>query len=398
MAEPNGPLSGIRVLDLSRALAGPFCTQMLGDMGAEIIKVERPDGGDETRRWGPFWNGLSCYFLSANRNKKSIALDLKSEAGRQIALALAEGSDVLMENFRPGTIDRLGLGYEHLSEVNPRLVYCSLSGFGQDGPRAQEPAYDLLMQGFAGLMSLTGYPEGPPVRAGLPVTDFCAGQYAAYAILVALLRREIDGTGQKVETSLLEGQLSWLSYYMVGYFADGTVHRGMGSAHHSLTPYRAYKAKDDYFVLALGNDAQWGRLCKALGVPELAQDPRFVTNVERLTNRDEQDAILAEIFSQFTAAEVTERIMEAGVPCSPINTVDRVVADRQVEHLGIINHVPHSLIPDLKLPGVPIQLSRTPGRIQSPPPLLGEHTDQILAGMGYTEPQIAELRADGVVA
>ena len=398
MASRNGPLSGIRVLDLSRALAGPFCTQMLGDMGAEVLKVERPNGGDETRRWGPFWNGLSCYFLSANRNKKSIVIDLKSQAGQRIAVALAKDCDVVVENFRPGKVDQLGLGYEALSEINPRLVYCSLSGFGQDGPRAQEPAYDLLMQGFAGLMGLTGYPDGLPVRAGLPVTDFCAGQYAAYAIMVALFRREIDGIGQKVETSLLEGQLSWLSYYMVGYFADGTVHGGMGSAHHSLTPYKAYKAKDDYFVLALGNDAQWARLCNALSKPELVQDTRFITNVERLTNREEQDAILEGIFSQYTVAELTKRIMAAGVPCGPINKVDQIADDPQVQHLGIICDVPHSQIPDLKLPGVPIHLSRTPGAIQSPPPLLGEHTDQILSNTGYPEDEVSKLRADGVVA
>ncbi|MBN1319167.1 MAG: CoA transferase [Anaerolineales bacterium] len=398
MENRNAPLKGIRVLDFSRAMAGPFCTQMLGDMGAEIIKVERPDGGDETRRWGPFWNEQSCYFLAANRNKKSIAIDLKSEAGRQIAATLAGGSDVVVENFRPGKIARLGLGYEALSKNNPRLIFCSISGFGQDGPRALEPAYDLLMQGFAGLMGLTGYPDSEPVRAGLPVTDFCAGQYAAYAIMVALFRREIDGVGQKIDTSLLEGQLSWLSYYMVGFFADGVVQRGMGSAHHSLTPYKAYKAKDDYLILAVGNDAQWGRLCRALERPELAQDPRFITNVERLANRNKQDEILEDIFSRYMAADLIERIMAAGIPCGPINKVDQIVADPQVEHLGIINDVPHSFIPDLKLPGIPVHFSRTPGEIQGPPPLLGEHTDRILSDAGYTGKEISEFHANGIIA
>jgi formyl-CoA transferase len=394
----NGPLSGIRVLDLSRALAGPFCTQMLGDMGAEIIKVERPDGGDETRRWGPFWNETSCYFLAANRNKKSIAIDLKSRDGQKIALNLAGNCDVIVENFRPGIIDRLGLGYETLSNINPGLVYCSISGFGQDGPRAEEPAYDLLMQGFAGLMGLTGFPDGEPVRVGLPVTDFCAGQYAAYAIMIALFRREIDGAGQKIETSLLEGQLSWLSFYMIGFFANNIVHSGMGSAHPSLTPYKAYKAKDDYIILAVGNDAQWGKLCAALGKPELAQDPRFKTNVERLENRVEQDAILEKVFGRFTVVELTRIIKDAGIPCGPINKVDKIVTDPQVQHLGVIQDLPHNRISDLKVPGIPVHLSRTPGEIQGPPPMFGEHTDCILLDAGYSQEEIEEFYSSGIIA
>lgn len=398
MGKTNGPLSGIRVLDLSRALAGPFCTQMLGDMGAEIIKVERPDGGDETRRWGPFWNEQSCYFLAANRNKKSIAIDLKSGAGREIAAALARESDVFVENFRPGKIDQMGLSYETLSKVNPRLVYCSISGFGQDGPRAQQPAYDLMMQGFAGLMGLTGYPDGEPVRAGLPVTDFCAGQYAAYAIMVALYNRQFDGSGQKIEISLLEGQMSWMSFYLAGYFAGGGIPGGMGSAHHSLTPYKAYKASDEYFIIAVGNDAQWERLCGALDRPELAYDPRFATNVDRLAHRQEQDAILEEIFSRFAFTELAERIMAAGIPFGPINKVDQIARDPQVQHLGIIHHVPHCQIADLKLSGIPVHLSRTPGEIQCAPPLLGEHTDLVLSAEGYTEEEVLKFHADGVVA
>jgi len=239
-------------------MTGPFCTQLLGDMGAEVVKVESPRGGDEARQWGPYWNGISCYYLAVNRNKKSIVIDLKSEHGHEIALALAKRSDVVIENFRPGTVDRLGLAYETLTELNPKLVYCSISGFGQDGPRAQQPAYDLLMQGFSGLMSLTGFPDGPPVRAGMPVTDLTTALLAAFGIAAALFRREIEGSGQKIETSLLEGQMSWLSYYAVGYFANGTVPTGMGSAHHSLMPYKAYKARDEYFVLAVCRRGSFG--------------------------------------------------------------------------------------------------------------------------------------------
>ena len=395
--DAKGPLGGIRVLDLTRALAGPFCTQLLGDMGAEVIKIESPKGGDEARRWGPFWDNVSCYFLSANRSKKSVAVDMKSEAGREIVVALAKRSDVFIENFRPGTVERLGLSYETLAELNPGLVYCSVSGFGQTGPRAQEPAYDLLMQAFSGLMGLTGYPGWPPVRAGLPVTDFGAGLFAAFAIMVALYQRRQDGLGQKIETSLLEGQLSWVSTYLLGYLGDGTVPEGLGSGHHSITPYQAYKAKDEYFILAVGNDVQWQRLCEAVGAPELAQDPRFRTNVERLKHRDIQNAILEEIFSRYTAVELTQLLSKAGVPCGIINKVDRIVADPQVKHLASLQSVPHPQIPELQLPGIPFRLSRTPGSIQSAPPLLGQHTEQVLTDLGYSAEQIADLRNKGVI-
>lgn len=393
----TGALSGIEVLDLTRAMAGPFCTQLLGDMGARVIKIESTQGGDETRSWGPFWNGISCYFLSANRNKQSVALDLKSEAGREIVLALAQRSDVFIENFRPGVVNRLGLDYETLSRLNARLVYCSLSGFGQDGPRAQESAYDLMMQGFAGLMSLTGFPDGPPVRAGLPVADLTAALFAAVGIVAALMHSAQEGRGQKVETSLLEGQISWLSYYMVGYLANGIVPRGMGSAHHSLTPYRAYRARDDDFILAVGNDAHWRKLCEVINAPELGHDPRFVTNQERLANRDALDRLLDEVFQSYTASELIERVSKAGVPCGPINTVDRIASDPQVQHMKLIQSVPHPDIPDLKLCSVPLRFSGTPGAIQSPPPSMGEHTDQILCELGYSQERIAELRRQGVI-
>jgi formyl-CoA transferase/CoA:oxalate CoA-transferase len=393
-----GPLDGIQVLDLTRALAGPYCTQLLGDMGAEIIKLEMPQGGDESRRWGPFWNELSCYYLATNRNKRSLVVDLKTDAGRKIALALAKQSDVCIENSRPGVMSRLGLDYDTLVAFNRRLVYCSISGFGQEGPRAQEPAFDLMMQGFTGLMGLTGHPGEPPVRVGLPVIDFGAGLLAAFGITAALLQREQDGLGQKVETSLLEGQLSWLSYCVLGFFANGTVPRGMGGAHHSITPYQICRAKDDYFVLAVGNDVQWRRLCHAIRRPELAEDFRFATNRERLEHREVLDAILDEVFSRFTAAELIVGISQAGVPCGPINGVDDIVADPQVLHIGLIKEVPHRSIPDLRLTGVPITLSRTPGEIHDPPPLLGEHTDQILHELGYSDKQIQRLRSEGVVA
>jgi formyl-CoA transferase/CoA:oxalate CoA-transferase len=392
------PLTGIKVLDFTRAMAGPFCTQLLGDLGAEVIKVEAVQGGDETRYWGPFWNEISCYFLSANRNKRSIAVDLKDPAGFQIATNLAARADVVIENFRPGIVSRLGLDYSSLSSTNPRLIYCSLSGFGQDGPRAQEPAYDLLMQGFAGLMSLTGFADGEPVRAGLPVTDLAAGLYAAIGILTALYSRESTGEGQKVETSLLEGQISWLSYYLVGYLATGTIPRGMGSAHHSLAPYKAYKACDGYFVIAVGNDMQWQRLCEALGAIDLGNDVRLFTNTGRLKYREDMEAALNKIFRDYTVSELVERINNYEVPCGPINTVDQVANDPQVLHMHLIEQVPHPIIPDLALCGIPIHFSKTPGMIQMAPPMHGEHTDQILTSIGYSPEKIAELRTNGVVA
>ncbi|MCJ7583198.1 MAG: CoA transferase [Anaerolineales bacterium] len=394
----TAPLTGIKVLDLTRAMAGPFCTQLLGDLGAEVIKVESIQGGDETRYWGPFWNEISGYFLSANRNKKSIAVNLKDQAGFRIVATLAERADVFIENFRPGAVGRLGLDYSSLAYTNPRLVYCSLSGFGQDGPCAQEPAYNLLMQGFAGLMSLTGFADGEPTRAGLPVTDLTAGLYAAIGILTALYSRESTGEGQKVETSLLEGQISWLSYYLVGYLANGVIPRGMGSAHHSLAPYRAYKACDGYFVIAVGNDMQWKRLCEALGAVDLGNDERLLTNTGRLKFRDDMDAALNKIFKEYTVSELVERINTYEVPCGPINTIDQVVNDPQVSHLHMIEQVPHAKIPDLALCGVPIKFSKTPGRIQTAPPMHGEHTDQILSGMGFSPEKIAELRMKGIVA
>lgn len=398
MPRAQSVLEGVRVLDLTRALAGPFCTQLLGDMGAEVIKVESPGIGDDARLWGPFWNNVSCYFLSANRSKKSICVDLKSDAGREAVLALARWSDVFVENFRPGTVDRLGLAYDTLSALNPRLIYCSVSGFGQTGPRALEPAYDLLMQAFSGLMGLTGYPGWPPVRVGLPVTDLGAGLFAAFAVMGALLQRQSDGLGQQIETSLLEGQLSWMSTYLLGYLGDGTVPEGLGSGHHSITPYQAYKAKDEYFVLAVGNDVQWQRLCEAVGEPELAQDARFKTNVERLENRGALNAVLDSIFCRYTAVELTRLLNKAGVPSSAINRVDQVVADPQVAHLRGLDPVPHPQIPDLKLTAIPFTLSRTPGAIQCPPPLLGQHTDEVLADLGYSPEKIAQLRSEGAIA
>jgi crotonobetainyl-CoA:carnitine CoA-transferase CaiB-like acyl-CoA transferase len=392
------PLTGIKVLDLTRAMAGPFCTQLLGDLGADVIKIESINGGDETRFWGPFWNEVSCYFLSANRNKKSIAVNLKDKAGSSIARTLAEHADVVIENFRPGAMARLGLDYSSLASANPRLIYCSLSGFGQDGPRAQEPAYDLLMQAFGGLMSLTGYADGEPVRAGLPVTDLTAGLYAAIGILTALFSRASSGEGQKVETSLLEGQVSWLSYYLVGYFANREIPRGMGSAHHSLTPYSAYRARDGYFVIAVGNDLQWKRLCDALGAIDLGKDERFFTNTGRLNYREDMDAALNKIFQESTVSELVERINICEVPCGPINTVDKIVNDPQVRHMHMIEQVPHAKIPDLSLSGVPIKFSKTPAKIQMAPPMLGEHTDQILLDLGFSPEKIAELRKNGAVA
>jgi crotonobetainyl-CoA:carnitine CoA-transferase CaiB-like acyl-CoA transferase len=378
-------------------MAGPFCTQLLGDMGAQIIKVESPQGGDDTRGWAPFWNGISCYYLAVNRNKKSIAADLKAPAGREIILKLVATSDVFIENFRPGAINRLGLDYETLAAINPRLIYTSLSGFGQSGPRSLEPAYDLLMQAFAGLMSLTGTSIGEPVRTGLPVTDLAEALFAAFGIVSALYRRELDGLGQKFETSLLEGQLSWLSYYIVGYFANGVVPRGLGSAHHSLAPYMAYRAQDEYFVLAVGNDSLWRRLCEAIDRPELGEDPRFAKNEDRIINRVEMDAILNMVFSQQPATEMIERIQAAGIPCGLINTIDRIITDPQVQHLGTITEVPHPEIPDLKLAGAPLHFSRTPGAIQNPPPGLGEHTRAILHELGYSAETIEALHNDQVV-
>lgn len=393
----SGPLEGIRVLELSRHLAGPFASMTLGDLGADVIKVEPPGRGDDTRSFPPYWNGESTYYLSANRNKRSITLDLATQAGQDVARSLAMQSDILIENFRPGTTERWGLDYEQLREINPRLIYCTISAVGSDGPDSNRSGVDLLMQAYGGLMSITGEEHGAPVRVGTSVVDLTAGANAVQGILAALYLRERTGAGQRIESSLLEGQVSWLTYHAVAYFASGEAPGRLGSFHASVAPYGAFPTNDGYLVVAVATDALWRRFCGALEHPELVEDPRFAKNVERCANRDELHAELLPILAERSAAAWADAMDQAGVPCSPVNTLDTVLSLPQVLHREMVVDIPREDLPDLRLPGVAIKLSDTPGSVRMPPPRLGEHADEILAELGYDTERIAELREQKII-
>lgn len=393
----NLPLAGVKVLDISRVVAGPYCTMLLGDLGAEIIKVEMPVKGDETRAWGPpFVEGESTYYLSINRNKKSITVDMKSEKGREILLKLAAECDVIIENFLPGTTKRLGLDYESVRKVKPDIIYCSISGFGQDGPFQSFPAFDLMMQGIGGLMSLTGEEDGNPVRIGVALIDLGAAMYAALGILSALLVKKESGQGQYVDVSLLDTEVSWLTYVAAAYLANGQMPKRMGTAHPSIVPYQAYKARDKYFILAVGNDAIWQRFCKGMNF-DFADDPKFATNVMRVKHRDELNAILNDTFAQKDVAEWLKILEEAKVPCGPVNDISEVVNHPQVKHRNMIVELEHPKAGSVKVPGSPIKLSLTPPEYKLHPPQLGEHAGEILISLGYSEQEIVTMKEEGVI-
>ena len=393
------PLDGIKVVDLSRILAGPFCTLTLGDMGAEVIKVENPEGGDDTRGWGPpFINGESAYFLSINRNKKSITLNLKADRGKEILKALLRLADVLVENFRPGTLDKLGFGYEAVHQLSPRLIYCSISGFGHTGPETQRPGYDVIIQGESGVMGLTGFPDGPPVKVGLSVADIAAGMYGVQGILLALLSRERTGRGQKVDIALLDSMISLLTYQAGIFFATGQSPNRMGNFHPTITPYEPFEAQDGYFNVAVGNDVLWARFCRVLGREELISDPRFATGAKRVENREVLRPILEKALKTRPAQEWLHILNEGGVPCGAINSLAEVFAEPQVKAREMILEVPHPALGTVKVTGIPVKLSATPGQIKRPPPLLGEHTEEVLqAWLGMSAAEIQGLRGDGVI-
>lgn len=392
------PLDDLLVLDLTRALAGPYCTLMLADMGARVIKVETPDGGDDTRGWGPpFIAGESTYFLSVNRNKESLTLNLKHPEAQGVMRRLIERADVLVENFRPGVMDRFGFGYDAVHVMNPRLIYASVSGFGQDGPYRERVAYDLILQGMGGLMGTTGEEGGPPVKVGVAVTDIAAGMFAAYGVVVALHARARTGRGQLVDASMLDSQVAWMTNQAGSYFATGQNPKRLGTAHPSLVPYQSFAASDGYVNVAVGSEGIWSRFVAAVGAPHLAEDERFRTNADRVRHRDALVALLKPIFASKSMAEWTAVLESAGVPAGPIYLLSDLFNDPQVRHRQMVVDVEHPKAGRIKQTGVPLKLSDTPGRVASPPPLLGQHTEDILRELGYSADQIAALRGHGAI-
>ena len=391
-------LDGIRVVDLTRVMTGPYCTMLLGDMGADVIKIEQPGKGDDTRAWGPpFIEDISAYYLSINRNKRSLTLNLKSESGKEILWKLIESADVVVENFSPGTVDRLGFGYNAVKARRPGIVYCSISGFGQQGPSRDRTAYDLIVQGMSGLMSVTGEADGGPTRFGVPIADIAAGMFGAYAIVNALFHRERTGEGQYIDNSMLGGQVALLTYQAGIYFATHQAPQRTGNAHPIVAPYQTFRSKDGYVNVASGNDGIFSRLCHAMGLERLLSDPRFKDNVGRITNLPALVEEIESSFTEYTTDEIVQRLDTASVPCGPIYTVDQVFNDPQAQHYQLSQRVPHPTLGEVDQVGFPYQMSATPCEIRLAPPLLGQHNDEILQGLGYSDAEIEECRKTGAV-
>ena len=398
-APRTGALTGLTVLDLTRVLSGPFATMTLADLGADVVKIEQPGTGDDTRQWGPPFQGdEAAYFLSVNRNKRSLAVDLKLTDGLALVRDLARRADVVVENFRPGTAARLGLGYDDLSADNPGLVYASISGYGQTGPDSHRAGYDAIAQARSGIMSVTGEADGPPVRVGVSSADLVAGMWAVIGILAALRERDRSGQGQWVDISLLDGSVSWLAYVAAGYFATGTRPPRYGSAHPTIAPYQGFATKDGELMLAVGNDAIWRRFAPAAGLDDLVDDPRFATNPLRVSHRDELLPLVADAMASRTSAQWVEVLDAAGVPVGPIQTVDEVVTDPQVLARGMVGEVEHPTAGTLRTIGCPVRLTATPPQVRTAPPLLGQHTDDVLAELGVDAERLTALRASGAVA
>jgi len=389
----GGPLAGLTVVDLTRVLSGPYCTMLLADMGARVIKIEQPGRGDETRAWGPpFVAGESAYFLSINRNKESVTLDFKQPGGRQALDRLLDRADVLVENFRPGTLDRLGLGYAGVAATHPGLVYCSISGFGQTGPRRNQAGYDAVMQAEGGLMSVTGPADGPAYRVGVAVADLVAGLLAAQGIVLALYSRDRTGRGQQVDVGMLDGVVSLLTYHASMHLTTATISQRVGNRHATIAPYDTFSANDGELFLAVGNDDQFRRFCAATGQQALLSDERFATNPSRVVHHRELRERLAPIMRQQSRAYWNEQLTRAGVPCGSVRDVPDALSDPQLIARGMIESVEHAAAGMIKVLGVPIKLSETPGSVRSAPPTLGQHTAQVLAEIGMTIGEIEDLR------
>ncbi|MGA8635932.1 MAG: CaiB/BaiF CoA-transferase family protein [Candidatus Dormiibacterota bacterium] len=394
----SGPLAGVRILDLSRILSGPFATMIFADLGADVIKLENPRTGDDTREWAPPYQGdQSAYFLSVNRNKRGIAVDLKTAQGREIALRLVDRADVIVENFRPGTAARLGLGYDDLHARNPGLIYASISGFGQTGPYASEPGYDAIAQALGGVMSVTGEADGEPVRVGNSAADIGAAMWAAIGILAALHARHTTGCGEWIDISLLDGQIASLTYLAGGYFASGEVPRRYGSAHPSIVPYQALQTADGHLMVAVGNDTLWRRFAPLIGLPELVDDPRFDSNPQRIANRTKLIPLIERALATRGSVAWADELSRVGIPAGPINNVAGALEHPQVTARDMVVSTEHPTAGTLRMTASPIKLSRYTATVRRPPPTLGEHTDDVLGELGYSATEIATLRDEGVV-
>jgi crotonobetainyl-CoA:carnitine CoA-transferase CaiB-like acyl-CoA transferase len=393
------PLDDLVVVDLSRILSGPVCTMLLADMGAQVIKVEPPPSGDDSRQWGPpFIGGISTYFLSINRNKKSLGLNLKTDDGRHVLWKLIERADVLIENFRPGVLEKLGFGYHAVAKANSRVVYCSISGFGQTGPYRDRPGYDVIAQGESGIMDLTGYPDGPPAKLGASLADVVAGLYAVNGILVALLARHRTGTGQHVDVSLLDGMVSTLTYQALIYLSTGRSPQRLGTRHPSIVPYECFQARDGFVNIAVTNQKQWENFCQVLGFSQIATDPRFETMKSRLAHYDELRPMIDQVVSKMTRAETIACMSEVGIPAGPINTVGEIMEDPQIHAREMVVELTHPEYGPLRVLGIPIKLSDTPGIVENAPPRFGEHNREVLSELGYSEEDIRRLAEAGVIS
>jgi formyl-CoA transferase len=375
----QGPLSGVRVLDLTRVVAGPYCSMFLGDLGADVVKIEQPGAGDDTRGWGPpFAGGESAYYLCINRNKQSLTLDLKSQRAVELLRDLVKAADVIIENFRPGTMERLGLGEKELRELNPRLIYASLTGFGADGPMSDWPGYDLIVQAWGGLMSITGTPEGEPVKVGVAIIDLVAGLMLGKAITAALFAREKIGVGQRIDTSLLEAEVASLINVGSNYLVGGKVPTRWGNAHPNIVPYQNFQTADGYLVIGVASEVIWKRFCEAIGQRDLINDPRFADNSKRVENRRELIAILSKTFLQRRNDAWFKLLTDAEVPCAPVQTIDQVFQAPQVLQRDMLIEIDHPTAGKVRMAGIPVKFSVTPASVRMPPPLLGEHNDEIL--------------------
>jgi len=399
MTSAAPPLSGLKVLDLSQIMAGPFCTMILADLGAEVIKVEKPKVGDDSREMGPYVNGESTCFAQINRNKSGIVLDLKDPEAREVFYDLARWADVVVENYRVGVTRNLKVDYETLRAINPRLIYCSISGYGQTGPYAHKGGFDLVAQGMTGIMSMTGEPGGRPLRSGIAIYDVGTGLTAAYAILAAHVAQLKTGQGQHIDLALAECGLPWFVWESAAYFTDGSVARGSGSRHRVSAPYQAFRTGDGYIMIGAANQRTWERLCRdVIGQPDLIEDPRFVTNADRLAHVDVLEALLEGIFATASATEWVRRCEEAGVPCGPINDFDQAMRDPHYLARGMVRELEHPVIGPMRTLGIPTHFSETPATIRKPAPVLGQDTEAVLSRLGVNPEQIRALKDRGAIA